>query len=51
MTIITLDEDIKLKKNHFKNINELLLVNLIYKRKKLSLKQLIKKYDLKESHS
>jgi hypothetical protein len=28
-----------------------LLVNLIYKRKKLSLKQLIKKYDLKESHS
>jgi hypothetical protein len=51
MTIITLDEDIKLKKNHFKNIKELnLAINFVWKTRKLSPKKLIKKFNLDKKY-
>lgn len=47
MTSFTIDQPVKLKKNHFKNINELfIVVNFTNKTKKLTPLELINKYNL-----
>lgn len=51
MNTITFDEDIKLKKTHFKNIKEFnFSINFIWKTKKLSPIELIKKYHLDKKY-
>lgn len=46
MTTLTIDAPINTTKTHFKNINEIFFITLTSKKNKLTLEQLIKKYDL-----